>query len=305
MDLLKRSPVLFGLCIGSILVFLGLTVLTFFESKKLSEAKLQVASAGGQIKALMYANPAPTEKNIRAAETNLEELQERLQSIHQALQEGAYLNTSDDGVSVISSILRYISDYKKRVASHIDVNAAPAPIKVPEEFAFGFDRYYKTTIIPEGEIVPKLDKQRQILRYILDKLIAADPTSIQSIEREDFENSKGRDRDTGFKIDPAISARVPDAIDTLAFQITFTGYTPTLRKFLNSLAYFQLPVVVRSVEVGRVESNLQNNAGAMFDFVSNGDDNKIPVISEIESVFTVTLEFIEVVVPSNPEEDLS
>ena len=280
-----------------------MTVLTFFESKKLSEAKLQVASAGGQIKALMYANPAPTEKNIRAAETNLEELQERLQSIHQALQEGAYLNTSDDGVSVISSILRYISDYKKRVASHIDVNAAPAPIKVPEEFAFGFDRYYKTTIIPEGEIVPKLDKQRQILRYILDKLIAADPTSIQSIEREDFENPKGRD--TGFKIDPAISARVPDAIDTLAFQITFTGYTPTLRKFLNSLAYFQLPVVVRSVEVGRVESNLQNNAGAMFDFVSNGDDNKIPVISEIESVFTVTLEFIEVVVPSNPEEDLS
>ena len=71
MDLLKRSPVLFGLCIGSILVFLGLTVLTFFESKKLSEAKLQVASAGGQIKALMYANPAPTEKNIRAAKTNL------------------------------------------------------------------------------------------------------------------------------------------------------------------------------------------------------------------------------------------
>ena len=303
MDLLKRSPVLFGLCIVSVLVFLSLIVLTFVESKKLSAARLQVASADGQIKALMYANPAPTEKNIRAAKTNLEELDGRLQSIYQELQSGAYLDTSDDGVSVISSILRYISDYKKRAENHIDVNAAPAPIKVPEEFAFGFERYYKTTIIPEGEIVPKLDKQRQILSYILDKLIAADPTSIQSVEREDFESPA--DKETGFKIEPAISARVPDAIDTLAFQITFTGYTPTLRKFLNSLAYFQLPVVVRSVEVGRVESNSQNKASEMFRFVSNADDNKIPVISEIQSVFTVTLEFIEVVVPSNPEEDLS
>lgn len=302
MDLLKRSPVLFGFCIASVLVFTVLIVLTFFESKKLSEAKRQVASADGQVKELMYANPAPTEKNIRAAKTNLEELQGRLESIYQELQEGAYLDTSDDGVSVISSILRYISDYKKRVENNIDINGAPAPIKIPEEFAFGFERYYKTTIIPEGEIVPKLDKQRQILSYILDKLIAADPTSIQSVEREDFESPAGQK--TGFKIDPAISARVSSAIDTLAFQITFTGYTPTLRKFLNSLAYFQLPVVVRSVEVGRVESNSQNKASEIFNFAGNTNDNKIPVISEIESVFTVTLEFIEVVVPSNPEETL-
>lgn len=303
MNLLKRSPALFGFCIASVLVFLGLIVLTFFESKKLSETKLQVESADGQVKDLMYANPAPTEKNIRAAEKNLEELQGRLQSIHQELQEGAYLNASNDGVSVISSILRYISEYKKRVENHVDINGVSAPIKVPEEFAFGFERYYKTTIIPEGEIVPKLDKQRQILSYIFDKLIAADPTSIQSVKREDFESPS--DKETGFKIDPAISARVPDAIDTLAFQITFTGYTPTLRKFLNSLAYFELPIVVRSVEVDRVESNSQSNASRTFNFVSNGNANKIPVISEIESVFTVTLEFIEVVGPSNLEKDLS
>lgn len=303
MNLLKRSPALFGFCIASVLVFLGLIALTFFESKKLSETKLQVESADGQVKDLMYANPAPTEKNIRAAEKNLEELQGRLQSIHQELQEGAYLNASNDGVSVISSILRYISEYKKRVENHVDINGVSAPIKVPEEFAFGFERYYKTTIIPEGEIVPKLDKQRQILSYIFDKLIAADPTSIQSVKREDFESPS--DKETGFKIDPAISARVPDAIDTLAFQITFTGYTPTLRKFLNSLAYFELPIVVRSVEVDRVESNSQSNASRTFNFVSNGNANKIPVISEIESVFTVTLEFIEVVGPSNPEKDLS
>ena len=307
MDQLKRHPVFFGFCIGSVLVFIGLIVLIFLESEKLSRAKAQVASVDGQLKALIYANPAPTNKNVKAAQTNLEELQERLKNTYEALQQGAYLNVSKDGVSVISSILRYISEYKKRVENHIDVNSMPSPIKVPDEFAFGFEKYFRSTLIPEGEIVPKLDKQRQVLNYILDKLIAADPTSIQAVKREDFENSTGS---KDFKMDPAISARVPGVIDTLAFQVTFTGYTPTLRKFLNSLAYFQLPVVVRSVEVDRIESKPQNKTSRLFnsasaDITSSNADNKTPVISEIESIFTVTLEFIEVIAPPVPEDDLS
>ena len=303
MDLLKRNPVLFGFCIGSVLVFIGLIALVFVESKKLSKVKVQVASVDGQTKALIHANPAPTNKNVKAAQTNLEELQERLENTYQKLQQGSYLNTNEDGVSVISSILRYISDYKKRVKSHVDVNSTPTPIEVPDQFAFGFEKYLSSTLIPEGEIVPRLDKQRQILSYILDKLIAADPTSIQAVKREDFESTTGNRK--GFQIDPAISARVPDAIDTLAFQVTFTGYTPTLRKFLNGLAYFQLPVVVRSVEVDRIETKLQNNASRIFNAVSSDEDNKTPVISEIESIFTVTLEFIEVIVSPVPEDDLS
>ena len=218
------------------------------------------------MRAVMYANPAPTNKNVRSAQANLEELQGRLQSTYQQLQQGAYLNTSEDGVRVISGILRYISDYNKRVDNHINVNSEPAPIKVPDQFTFGFEKYFQSTRIPEGEIVPKLDKQRQILSYILDKLIN--------------------------------SARVPGAIDTLAFQVKFTGYTPTLRKFLNNLAYFQLPVVVRSVEVNRLDAKPQGRSSEAFGNVStlNTDDNKTPVISEIESIFTVTLEFIEVII---------
>ncbi len=307
MDQLKRHPVFFGVCIGSVLVFIGLIVLIFFESEKLSKARAQVASVDGQLKALIYANPAPTNKNIKAAQTNLEELQERLKNTYEALQQGSYLDVSKDGVSVISSILRYISDYKKRVENHVDINSTPSPIEIPDEFAFGFEKYFRSTLIPEGEIVPQLDKQRQLLSYILDKLIAADPTSIQAVEREDFEDSKGN---KGFKIDPAISARVPGVIDTLAFQVTFTGYTPTLRKFLNNLAYFQLPVVVRSVEVDRIESRPQSKLSRLFgrksdDTESSDADNKTPIISEIESTFTVTLEFIEVIAPSVSEDDLS
>ena len=303
MNLLKRNPVFFGFCTSSVLFFTGLVVLTFFESRKLSTAKAQVASADEQVKALGYANPAPTNKNVKAAQANLEALQGRLESIYQELRQGSQLNASEDGVSVISGILRYISDYRKNIENHVDRTAASSPIEVPDEFAFGFERYFRSTLIPEGEIVPKLDKQRKILSYILDNLIAADPISIQAVKREDFERSRGKYEK--FEIDPAISARVPGLIDTLAFQVTFTGYTPTIRKFLNNLAYFELPVVVRSVEVDRVESQSKSKAGGFFNSKSNDSDNKTPVISEIESIFTVTLEFIEIIAPSVQKDDLS
>ena len=58
-----------------------------------------------------------------------------------------------------------------------------------------------------------------------------------------------------------------------------------------------MPVVVRSVEVDRVNSDLQGSFGEIFNVPTDEDavDNKIPIISEIESRFTVTLEFIEVI----------
>ena len=302
MKFFKRNFTFFMVCIGLVLLTVVLIILIFLESQKLSRAKMQIASADGQVKAIMFANPSPTNKNVKAARTNFEDLQMRLKSTYEDLQKGAYLETSEDGVRVISSILRYISDYKRRVDSYVDSNSKPAPIEVPDQFAFGFEKYFQSTLIPEGEIVPFLDKQRQVLSYILDKLIDAGPSSIQSVRREEFHNSA---KGNGFQIDPAISARVPDAIDTLAFQLVFTGYTPTLRKFLNSLAYFQLPVVVRSVEVSRANSNAKGLLGNIFkkELSNESDDNKTPVVSEIESIFTVTLEFIEVIVPTDYKDE--
>ena len=297
MNLLKRNPVFWGLCISLMLISVGLAVAAFFESGKLAKAKAQVISADGRLKDLMYASPAPTNKNVKAAEANMEELRERLQSIREELQRGAQLDVSDDGVRVISNILRFISDYRKRVETHVDSNSVPAPILVPDQFAFGFEQYFNSTIIPEGSIVPELDKQRLVLIHILDKLIEANPSGIQSVERESIQASRKKDR--GFTIAPAISAHVPGVIDTLAFRIKFTGYTPTLRKFLNKLAYFELPIVVRSVEVSRTQSSKKTG---------NREEetaDKTPVISEIESIFTVTLEFIEIVESPNPEDDFS
>ena len=98
--------------------------------------------------------------------------------------------------------------------------------------------------------------------------------------------------------------------------MTFTAYTDSLRSFLNDLAKFDLPIVVRSIEVTRPTGSQTtaapargNNLDAIFGaFGGQGEadapkEAQKPVISENISTFTVTLEFIEIVLPADSAED--
>ena len=319
MGLFKKNPAFCVFCVAAVLVFAAGATLVVMESGKLSKSKQQVASADSQINGLLQANPAPTPANVQAAQQNAAALSAKLLSIRENLERGSRLTISNDGTRVMSGLQKYISNYRRQVASHKNAAEVAAPIQIPADFAFGFEKYLKeTNISQDSALVPQLDKQRQVLSYILNQLIAADPAGIQAVEREIL--GEPTSETSGFEINPAISARVPGTIDTLAFRVTFTGYTPTLRKFLNNLAQFDLPIVVRSVTVDRPATNAKT-ANAKKPKASNIDDifgafagssspveaapdaNQIPVISETESSFTVTLEFIEIILPSNSEEN--
>lgn len=320
MGLFKKNPVFCIVCISALLVFAGVGTLVVIEFGKLSKAKQQSVHVDRQLQALMYAIPAPSADNLQAAQQNAANLKARLQNICETLKRGSLLTISNDGMHVMSGLQNYIANYRKRVTKHLNANEVAAPIQVPDDFAFGFEAYIETTTISEGEFVPLLDQQRKVLSYILDQLIAADPAGIQAVEREALELPSSS-RNAGFWINPAVSARVPDAIDTLAFRITFTGYTSVLRTFLNNLARFELPIVVRSVEVERSSTNssqaaVTNSQGNLDDIFSIFGDtsssssatpaaapetNRKPVISETESSFTVTLEFIEIILTSDSE----
>lgn len=330
MGLFKKNPLFCIFCVVAVLVFAGGSALVVIESGKLSKSKKQVASADSRIKGLLYADPAPTSENVQAAQQNAEELNAQLLSIREELQRGSRLTISNDGTRVMSGLQKYISNYRRQMAAHKNADGDDAPIQVSDDFAFGFEKYLGDTPISEDPtVVSLLDKQRQVLSYILNQLIAADPAGIQAVEREVLEDAGAEA--AGFRIDPAVSARVSDAIDTLAFRVTFTGYTPALRKFLNNLAQFDLPIVVRSVEVDRPTANAKaaktkkspsSNIDDIFSVFGGASSaaaetadaetadaapsaNQIPVISETESSFTVTLEFIEIILPSNSEENPS
>ncbi|PXA05596.1 hypothetical protein DDZ13_01605 [Coraliomargarita sinensis] len=293
--------------------------LAFSASGKVKEAKNSLNSAELQLTALLGSDPAPSVDNLQAAKQNLSELQQSLSQIRKELQKGASLSTSEDGVSVMAGIQQYISKFQKATDEHVDETGEPAEIVTPQDFAFGFEQYIdEASMLEDPEKVSLLDKQRQVLSYLLTQLIASDPESIDKVRREVLEEPAGEGAKT-FRVDPAVSARVPGAIDTMGFSLTFSGYTDSLRELLNRLSRFDLPIVVRSIEVDRpsgsetvVAPTNRGGADNIFDLFGGGEtagteeessEGPKPVIEENISQFTVILELIEVVLPETQTQE--
>jgi len=320
MGFLKKNLAFTVVIVVCLLAFAAGAYLAFAESSKIDQAKQKITTAESQLNNMRFADPAPTDENVAASDENVAQLIAELKKIREDLERGSRMTTSTDGVGVMAGIQQYISEYQRKAAAYTDEDGDPAAIAVPNDFAFGFEQYLdEATMLDDPKLIPVLDKQRQILGYLLNKLYEAEPESIVSVQREVLENKAEADSSgKGFTINPAISARVPGAVDTLAFGLSFTGYTDSLRKLLNELAKFDLPIVVRSIEVKRpsgvnaiIAAPQNNNLDAIFGVFGGGSDSveqapeeaQKPIISEITSTFTVVLEFIEIVLPAESAED--
>ena len=325
MDFFKKNLVFFLSIIICLLASVAGAFLAFGEAGKVKSAQSEIDSAEAQLKSFLMANPSPTIENVTASEQNRVALTKELEKIRENLQRGSRINVSGDGVGVMAGIQQHITEYQVRVENQTSANGEAAPIAIPAKFGFGFEKYIDTgSMLEDGNPFTKqLDKQRQVLSYIINQLIDSRPASITAVRREVLEaqvaGKAGNDADSGFQINQAISARVPGAIETMAFSVTFTGYTDSLRSFLNNLAEFELPIVVRSVEVGRPQGSsttrvkprgnaLDDIFGAFGGDPASTEAAKVaqkPVISENVSGFTVVLEFIEIILPSDSENNPS
>lgn len=131
----------------------------------------------------------------------------------------------------------------------------------------------------------------------------------------------GATRGDNFKIDENITARKDGSLNTLAYRFVFAGHTDVLRRFLNQLKDFDAMLVVRSIDVKPADPSLisapqedgaaDENADAAAAFGSDEssensesteqaaapvvDENKVPVVTDNISEFTVVIEYVEVV----------
>ena len=315
MGFIKKNLIFTIIMAVCILAFAAGLYFAFAESGKIDQKKQKITSAESQLKSMRFADPAPTPENVEASAKNVAELKAGLWKIREDLERGARITTSTDGIGVMAGIQQFISSYQREAATQTDKDGEPFEIIVPDDFAFGFEQYLdEATMLDDDELIPVLDKQRQILSYLLNKLYEAEPESIVSVEREVLEQkAEGSSSANGFAIHPAITAKVPGAINTLAFRLAFTGYTDSLRRLLNDLAKFDLPIVVRSIEVDRpsgmsttAKVPANNALDAFFGVFDGGSNSELeapeeaqkPVISENISTFTVVLEFIEIALPA-------
>ncbi len=302
MDFVKKHPAFSALLGVLVLVGLGLAGYGYFLFTKEQALRKQLADQSRRLKSVLTANPAPTEENLASAEANLAQLKAKLADYLESLKgQRAFAAAPKKGSDLIVDLRAYVD--------RLNNVAAKREIVVPKNFTYGFARYVGADVAPpSAEAIPLVFRQREILGYVMDKLFEAkqgnQPMQLVAVEREAVEGlpstREGSQRQLPkdiFVINELVSARVPNAVDTMAFRVVFRGYSDALRQFLNSLSQFELPLVVRSVEVTRVKPTKQRG---LFDTdpVEEVDDPELkamePVVADILSEFSVVIEYIQV-----------
>ena len=322
MDFVKRYPLLSAVLAFCVAAFAAELFFLWKFSSNATKFQAQLKTSQTSAKSAESQAPAPSNQNLDSATKNVDDLKAELDDVHKTLQDTpekiVYVApASNPGSSLILDILSYASDMQKE--------AQAKGVMLPSKnYSFGMALYcVEGAVPPPVDKIPSVYKQMKVLQYIVGHLIddgklPDQPLKIISVEREDVASvavAAGSNAvpDLGgnslelFAIDPMITARVPGAINTLAFRVKFIGYSESLRILLNDLAKFDLPLVVRSVEAEPAPSDqvraitlAQTNAAA-----GSTDANSIPadtstrkpVITENLSQFTLVIEYIELPAP--------
>lgn len=218
----------------------------------------------------------------------------------------------------------FVEEYRDRAVAGTGMEAED----LANEF-FGFGAYSQAG--PPESLLPTVHKQRVIVGHILDRLFEARPEALISVQRpgeaggeraapEPRGGARGQGQPAsgagGFSLNPQLSAAIPDVVSTSAYQVVFTGRSSNLRTFLNELADFEMPLIVRSVQVapagedparggGQQEATGRRQRRPAPQVPESSEegttteparvDENIPLVADNLSRFTVAMEFIDLI----------
>ncbi len=319
----KTHPLFSTLVTVLMLIAVGCAVFVFATRSAIRDAEARYAERQNTLAAFARQQPFPVAENARAVEADLEAKTETLAAIRKELQ-----GRGEAGARILSAEPPATSteayfDLANFVES-MRAKAEASEIGLPQGTRFGFSAYASSG--PPPDRIGLVFRQRLMAEYLLSTLIDSRPRSIDSIQRErplsaseqqtaaaGSGSAQSADGGDIFQIDRRISARAPGFVDTTAFRVSFVGYTSSLRHFLNQLATFEAPIVVRSVEVAPASGQNATQAikpaqasSGFFAFDSSAAqrtsaDDRVPIVSLVESRFTVTVEFVTLVEPQSAE----
>lgn len=321
----KSNPVFF-----SLLGLLGLAALgagwgIYDRSSVAKKSAAQLVQKRNELNSLQAVNPAPSDVSKAAVEADLARTEVALRKMREELKGHGPVAEALRNAPVPSEPTDVFFNLETFVEK-MRQKALAANVKVKPDERFGFYTY--STTGPDRDLIPQVFRQRQVAEYLVSALIDARPSEVVSLQRErpstkaelaavaagqplpaSSSSSNANSTQTNsdfFQIDPRISARVPGFVGATAFRLNFVGSTEALRSFLNKLASFELPLVVRSVEVEPAAKSTTtapatpaNSLSSIFGTVAPAPTNEPPpakpLVEKILSKFTVTVELIDLV----------
>ena len=271
--------------------------------------------------------PSPSKENVELAEQNVIDLQNTRTAHERDLMGQGNLGLTDpNDPNFEFSVQQKIRSYALKMRNICATSKPPIKLDDGSVNDFGFSNYVsRSTTTNNQELAAAIDKQRAILEYLVEKLLESKIHRLISVKRENLESKFNPNmtiaNEDVFFLDPLVTARVEGAINTYAFRLEFAGHTECLRLFFNRLSKFELPVVVRDVNIER-ELNFEEeeeeeeeeemelvpgespfpgsspfptpggaNPGAVAPELKKPAPK--PVVEKNVSVFAITIEFVE------------
>jgi hypothetical protein len=324
----KTNPLFFTSLIVLGALTAGQAWLVYDQRGKLSKLTREVAQKKQSLDAFASQDPFPSQANLDALEKDLAQARVASDDIRSVLSaRGEVANQIAAAPVPASSTDAYfdIASFVERIRTA----AKEGSIRLDDKNRLGFATYANTG--PDRELIAPVFRQRQHIEFLLNALIKSAPVEILTVQRERpftadqlrqiaealsngqpapvFGPANENNVDY-FVIDSRTTARVPNFVNASAYRLSFRGNTLALRALLNELALFQLPVVVRSVEVAPAVVNpagapaapapAQNTLASIFGTPASAGAAPVkavekPLVDQNDSRFTVTVEFVSLV----------
>ncbi len=369
-----RSPVLVGALTLCAALAVGELYVIYERGSASRDGEAKLLQRQSELMAMATIMPPPTrdvavaiEEDLARAHATLATMQAELQGRGPAAERWRTARIPTARTDAYFDLASYVERLRERARQN------EVAIR-PEAARFGFAAHANEG--PELERIGAVFRQRLLAQYLMEALLDARPRAILAVKREPAFTPLEREAreatlaeaeaaaviaaggdllDTNspqlelpegpdyFAIDPRASARRAGFVDTIAFKFVFTGQTAALRTFLNRLALFELPILVREVEVElaspdetadfAVEEPSEPEVAAAapegspssvvlsIDPVPAGNAVRpatltpvagrtpvrrtidIPIVAKSVSKFTVIVEFVEWVAPPRPPEE--
>lgn len=307
MNWLKRNPLLGGVLLVGGLALAAEGWLGQTARRQAAQAVTNLAQKQQQRDSLARQTLALSAANEQAIAQDLVQTSQMLAGLRAALhsREGK-TPASPPPVSPIDAYFDLAAFVEKTRAL-----AARAQVVLKPDERFGFATHASAG--PEAELVAAVFRQRLAAQFLVEALLEARPRALLGVQRERpmtaaQRTQRNRPGQTGipaaaspggggavdfFDYDAQSSLRLPGRIESEAFRLEFTGQTPALRAFLNSLASSPQPVIVRRVEVERLTAETPSTA-------SLPAGAPVPLVSQNLSKFAVVVECVELLPVPEP-----
>lgn len=316
----KKHPAL----VAALLAF-GLAALTGvgFAARAyldFSSSSSKLAEADKKVAGLLKSEVALTPDNVELAKANLEALKAAEAGLRQEISGAPSASFDVNYAGAPGDLGAVIKDSVEGWRAACRAAGVRIAVPKPDEFAFGFSRYFQTGNTPPSKFLRDIHRQTRVSDFLVKALLEAklrDDLRLVALAREPLEIA-GLERGT-FNPDEVNPAGKRDAVfrreglvRSEFFSVKFVARTEVLRRFVNAVTASGRSVAVRGVEAGLPPPELladPKDPGAPGETLALPADlfgapaavpgaeapakPDLPVVPDLPTLFTVTLEYVE------------